>query len=153
VHYFVPAPEAVAPVPEEPEQPAPVVLIPTKSKILLVDDSPFFRNMLAPLLKIAGYDVTALESPLQALSMRADGEKFDAIISDIEMPSMNGFEFARKVREESSQWKNIPLLALTSNTNVKNEDEPPTFNKYVSKFDRDALLDTLTETLAQGARA
>ncbi len=118
-------------------------------KVLLVDDSPFFRNMLTPLLKVAGYDVTTLESPVLALQMREEGEKFDIIVSDIEMPTMNGFEFAQKVREESSRWKDIPMVALTSHATERDVSHgmDAGFSRYIAKFDRDTLLSTLNEAL------
>ncbi len=118
-------------------------------KVLLVDDSPFFRNMLTPLLKVAGYQVTTLESPLHALQMREDGEKFDIIVSDIEMPTMNGFEFAQKVREENSRWKDTPMVALTSHATPQdiNHGMNMGFSRYIAKFDRDTLLSTLSEAL------
>lgn len=125
-------------------------------RVLLVDDSPFFRNMLTPLLKVAGYRVTTMESPLDALELRENGEKFDIIVSDIEMPKMDGFEFAQKVREETSQWKNIPMVALTSHATQQDIDHGMNvgFSKYIAKFDRDTLLSTLTDALVSqgGAR-
>ena len=123
-------------------------------RVLLVDDSPFFRNMLTPLLKVAGYQVTTLDSATSALKMREDGEKFDIIVSDIEMPQMNGFEFAQKVREEGSKWLNTPMVALTSHTTEQDVHHGMEvgFSRYIAKFDRDQLLSTLTETLVAGAR-
>lgn len=125
-------------------------------RVLLVDDSPFFRNMLTPLLKVAGYNVTTLESPLDALEMRENGESFDIIVSDIEMPKMDGFQFAEKVREETSRWKDTPMVALTSHQTPQDIDHGMNvgFSRYIAKFDRDTLLNTLSETLVQqgGAR-
>jgi two-component system chemotaxis sensor kinase CheA len=120
-------------------------------KVLLVDDSPFFRNMLTPLLKVAGYRVTTMENPLDALALREEGENFDIIVSDIEMPKMDGFEFAQKVREENSRWKNIPMVALTSHATQQDitHGMDVGFSKYIAKFDRDTLLSTLTEALVQ----
>ncbi|MDD3182903.1 MAG: chemotaxis protein CheW, partial [Alphaproteobacteria bacterium] len=46
-------------------------------RVLLVDDSPFFRNLLTPLLTVAGYTVTTAENPAQALKLREEGEEFD----------------------------------------------------------------------------
>jgi two-component system chemotaxis sensor kinase CheA len=63
-------------------------------RLLLVDDSAFFRNLLAPQLSAAGFDVTAVDSPDRALMLCEAGEEFDIIVSDIEMPGMSGFEFA-----------------------------------------------------------
>lgn len=124
-------------------------------RVLLVDDSPFFRNMLTPLLKVAGYNVTTLDNPITALEMRENGEKFDIIVSDIEMPDMDGFEFARKVREENSRWRDIPMVALTSHATQQDIDHglDVGFSRYIAKFDRDTLLSTLTETLVANESA
>ena len=67
-------------------------------RILLVDDSSFFRNMIIPALKLAGFDVAAVSSAAEAFTLREEGEQFDLIISDIEMPDTDGFDFARQVR-------------------------------------------------------
>jgi len=119
-----------------------------KRKILLVDDSPFFRNMLTPLLSVAGYDVTTLESPHEAMKLCEKGASFDVIISDIEMPDMNGFEFARRVKADEN-WCNIPMVALSSHATPQDIDRgiEVGFSKYVAKFDKDTLLHTLSQTL------
>ena len=67
------------------------------------------------------------------------------------MPDMSGFEFAEKVKSEDSQWQDTPLVALTSHGAPADLDKGHTagFNKYILKFDRDTLLDTLEETLAE----
>ncbi len=118
-------------------------------RILIVDDSPFFRNLLAPLLSVAGYQVTTVESADRALGLCEAGEDFDVIVSDIEMPGMNGFQFAEAVRS-SARWQNTPLVALSSHTSPKDLDRGREvgFSDYVAKFDRDALLSTLSETLS-----
>jgi two-component system chemotaxis sensor kinase CheA len=118
-------------------------------RILIVDDSPFFRNLLTPLLSVAGYQVTTVESADRALGLCEAGEDFDVIVSDIEMPGMNGFQFAEAVRN-SSRWQNTPLVALSSHTSAQDLDRGRKvgFSDYVAKFDRDALLNTLSETLS-----
>lgn len=124
-------------------------------RVLLVDDSPFFRNMIAPLLRVAGYSVTALDSPRAALEMCESGAEFDVIVSDIEMPEMNGFEFAQKVRGDGSQWKNTPMVALSSHATPQDIDRGREvgFSNYIAKFDRDTLLNTLSETLIEYGKA
>jgi two-component system chemotaxis sensor kinase CheA len=125
-----------------------------RRRVLLVDDSPFFRNMLTPLLSVAGYDVTTLESPVAALKLCDEGRKFDIIVSDIEMPDMNGFQFAEKVRS-GSQWQATPMVALTSHATPQDVDRGRAagFSNYIAKFDRDTLLNALAQTLAEYGEA
>ncbi len=119
-------------------------------RLLVVDDSPFFRNLLQPLLTVAGYDVTCVESADAALELCDAGEDFDVIISDIEMPGMNGFEFARKVTADT-RWSKTPIVALSSFSNPSDlaRGREAGFRDYVAKTDRDALLNTLHDTLAE----
>ena len=117
-------------------------------RVLLVDDSPFFRNLLTPLLSAAGYEVTPVESADRALALREQGEDFDVIISDIEMPGMNGFEFAAAVRADG-RWQVIPMVALSSHATDKDFERGREvgFTDYVAKFDRESLLETLAQTV------
>lgn len=118
-----------------------------QKKILLVDDSPFFRNMLSPMLGIAGYQVVSVNNAQEALTLCSAGERFDIIISDIEMPGMSGYDFARKVKAGDSKWKDIPLVALSSHATAQDLDRGRAagFNDYVAKFDRDALLRSISQ--------
>jgi two-component system chemotaxis sensor kinase CheA len=119
-------------------------------RVLVVDDSPFFRNLLAPLLTVAGYEVTTVESADRALGLCDAGLDFDVIISDIEMPGMDGFQFAKTVRDGTTRWQNTPIVALSSHTTPSDLDRGREvgFSDYVAKFDREALLTTLSETLS-----
>ena len=118
-------------------------------RVLLVDDSPFFRNLLTPLLSVAGYEVISVESADKALTLREQGNEFDAIISDIEMPGMSGFDFAAAVRSDA-RWAQTPMVALSSHATEKDFERGRQvgFNDYIAKFDRDALLQTLASTIA-----
>ena len=118
-------------------------------RVLLVDDSPFFRNLLTPLLTVAGYHVTTVESGDKALLLREAGESFDAIVSDIEMPGLSGFEFAEQVRV-GGPWQDTPLLAMSSHTSPSDMEKGRSagFDDYVGKFDRDALLNSLSQTFS-----
>jgi two-component system chemotaxis sensor kinase CheA len=124
------------------------------ARVLLVDDSPFFRNMLSPLLSVAGYDVTTVEDASSALKLREAGAAFDVIVSDIEMPGMNGFEFAEAVKSDT-RWQDTPLVALSARTSPGDFDRGREvgFSDYVAKFDRDALLESLSQTMTQRAGA
>ena len=118
-------------------------------KALLVDDSPFFRNLLAPLLSVAGWQVRTAESADIALELREQGARFDVIISDIEMPGMNGFDFAETVRKDGI-WRKIPMIALSSHASEDDfqRGRDVGFNDYVAKFDREALVGGLAHTVS-----
>lgn len=115
-------------------------------RLLVVDDSDFFRNMLRPILSVAGYNVTAVNCAEAALKLMESGAMFDIIVSDIEMPDMSGFEFARAVRENEN-WKDIKLVALSALSGEKdiNRGFDAGFDDYVAKFDKDTLLRSLSQ--------
>lgn len=115
-------------------------------KLLLVDDSAFFRNLLSPLLASAGYRVTMVESATEALQLKEKGEVFDVIVSDIEMPEMDGITFAGVLKDDN-QWGKTPIIALSSHTNpeVIARGRAAGFRDYVAKFDREGLIESIRE--------
>jgi two-component system, chemotaxis family, sensor kinase CheA len=117
--------------------------------LLLVDDSSFFRNMLAPVLKAAGYDVTAVPSATDAIALLKKN-RFDIIISDIEMPGMNGFEFAEAVRNDTKTAQ-VPIIALSSITSPATIERgrQAGFHDFVAKFDRQGLIAALKESTVE----
>jgi len=119
-----------------------------KRRVLLIDDSAFFRNLLSPLLSVAGYAVTTVDTADRAMELYEEGRNFDIILSDIELPGMNGFEFAQAVRS-SERWADVPLIALSAYTSIDHlqRGHDVGFDDYVGKFDRDTLLRTLETTL------
>jgi two-component system chemotaxis sensor kinase CheA len=122
--------------------------------VLLIDDSPFFRNMLTPVLQAAGYAVTAAGSAQEALAMLKDGATFDAAITDIEMPDMDGFEFAEAVRS-GSHIADLPIIALSSVVSAEAVERGRRvgFHDYVAKFDRQGLIAALKEQTDVGRAA
>ncbi|MCX2725422.1 hybrid sensor histidine kinase/response regulator [Roseibium salinum] len=118
-------------------------------KVLFVDDSAFFRNMLTPVLKAAGYDVTSCTGPNQAFELLENGDKFHAIVSDIEMPEINGFEFCESLRRDP-RFRNIPILALSSMVTPASIERgrQAGFDDYVAKFDRPGLIAALKDVFS-----
>ena len=123
-------------------------------RLLLVDDSPFFRNLLKPLLSAAGYHVTMADGGDEALSILESGGEFDIIVSDIEMPGTNGFDLARACRSDD-RWKETPIVALSSHTAAIDLDRgrEAGFTDYVAKSDRDGLLSALSQSLTLKGKA
>ncbi|MGH7044055.1 MAG: chemotaxis protein CheW [Acetobacteraceae bacterium] len=118
-------------------------------RLLAVEDSDFFRALLVPALAAAGFDVIAAGSAAEALRLRDAGEQFAAVVSDIEMPEMSGFELARILRAGGA-WADLPLIALSGRATGADRAAALAagFTDHVAKFDRDALLATLRRALA-----
>ena len=114
--------------------------------VLLVDDSPFFLNMLTPVLQAAGYVVTTAASARDALAILSEGQTFDVGITDIEMPDMDGFQFAEAVRGDP-RIGNLPIIALSSVVSPEaiERGRRVGFHDYVAKFDRQGLIAALKE--------
>jgi two-component system chemotaxis sensor kinase CheA len=117
--------------------------------LLLVDDSAFFRNMLSPVLKAAGYEVTTVPSAQDALALLKNGRRFDVLVTDLDMPGMDGFALAEAVREEAS-FANMPIIALSSYSSPESIERGREvgFHDYVAKFDRQSLVAALKEQTA-----
>lgn len=81
-------------------------------KVLAVDDSKTMREMVSFTLKGAGYDVIEAEDGQAALTT-LNGSKVDAVITDLNMPNMNGFELIRALRANPA-YKFTPILMLTT---------------------------------------
>jgi two-component system chemotaxis sensor kinase CheA len=114
--------------------------------VLLVDDSAFFRNMLSPVLKAAGYRVFLATNAPEALGMLRSGQRFDVILTDIEMPDMNGFELAEAIRADR-KLGTMPIIALSSMISPAaiERGRQAGFHDYVAKFDRPGLIAALKE--------
>ncbi len=119
-----------------------------KQRILLVDDNAFFRNMVAPLLAAAGYEVTAVGSAAEAWKLNETGAIFDVIVSDIEMPDETGVAFASKLAKDE-HWSSIPRLALSAmgQNDLERMGAVDAFTDIVRKADRESLISTIDYVL------
>ncbi|MDR3535122.1 MAG: hybrid sensor histidine kinase/response regulator [Acetobacteraceae bacterium] len=121
----------------------------TEPQLLIVEDSAFFRSLIIPALSAAGFHVTAVDNPMAALEMRDAGKMFDVILSDIEMPEMDGLAFVREIRAQGS-WAKLPVVALSSSNSpeaVKAGREAG-FDNYLSKFDKTAMIEAVGAALS-----
>jgi two-component system chemotaxis sensor kinase CheA len=114
--------------------------------VLLVDDSAFFRNMLAPVLKAAGYRVRVAGGAQEGLAALRSGQSIDVVLTDIEMPDMNGFEFAETIRGDQ-HLNHVPIIGLSSLVSPAaiERGRQAGFHDYVAKFDRPGLIAALKE--------
>jgi two-component system chemotaxis response regulator CheY len=90
-------------------------------KALTVDDSKTMREMVTFTLKGAGFEVLEAEDGKHALEVLGDA-KVDIIITDLNMPNMNGIELIRSLRENAAH-KFTPILMLTTESDSSKKDE------------------------------
>ncbi|WP_020533360.1 response regulator [Flexithrix dorotheae] len=85
-------------------------------RILIVDDFQSIRRVLGNTLTTHGFEITEAENGKKALDfLLGSNQPIDLILSDYNMPEMNGFEFLESVKKSNS-LKNIPFVLLTSET-------------------------------------
>lgn len=111
-------------------------------RILLAEDSTFFRQQLVAFLEEAGYEVVACEDGQIAWDRLAeDPQSFDLIVTDLEMPNMDGLEFASRVKTTSATC-HLPVVAVTSlatDEDVRRGEEAGV-DEYHVKLDREQLM-------------
>lgn len=81
--------------------------------ILIVDDSKTIRNLVSFILKKEGYRVTMAEDGLDGLEKLYAADDIDLVISDINMPNMDGFTFIRTIREQEI-YRDLPIVVLST---------------------------------------
>jgi two-component system chemotaxis response regulator CheY len=112
--------------------------------ILAVDDSKTMREMVAFTLKEAGYAVLEAEDGKAAL-VALNGVKVDAVITDLNMPNMNGFELIRALRALAI-YKFTPILMLTTESDGSKKEEGKAAGAtgwLVKPFNPEKLIETI----------
>ena len=120
--------------------------MPRARRVLLVDDSAFFRDLLAPLIKAAGYQVVAVASAAQALAAVKSGPPVDIVVTDIEMPDMDGFALAAALRDIPATAA-VPVIGLSAMISAEavERGRDVGFHDFVAKFDRTGLIAAIKE--------
>ena len=139
------SPMDTAQVPMQPAKPvAPLVLV--------VDDSLTVRRVTQRLLTREGYRVTLAKDGLDALEKLAE-ETPVVVLSDIEMPRMNGFDLVRNLRNDP-RWRQIPIVMITSRIAQKHRDYAMELgvNHYLGKpYSEEELLSLVVSYTRQAA--
>lgn len=114
------------------------------SKILIVDDSMVIRKMVTKSLEDNQHETVQAENGQEGFDLFQEGS-FDLIITDINMPVLNGFELIAKVRE-SSNGKSIPIIVLSTefSDDIKQQGKDLGVNAWMVKPTQD---DTLNEVV------
>lgn len=119
------------------------------NRILVVDDSISTREIVKDLLEACGYQVTLAEDGLDGLG-KALAEPYDAVLTDVEMPNMDGFTLTARLREEE-RYRTVPIVIITSRE--REEDKRRGIESgadaYIVKsdFEQSSLVDTLQALL------
>jgi two-component system chemotaxis sensor kinase CheA len=120
-------------------------------RLLVIDDTPFFLETVKRYLTAEGHEVETAANGREGLAMLSAGRPFDLIVSDIEMPVMDGWEFAREARRRGIA---TPMLALTSLAGAANEARAREcgYDSYERKLDHDRLVRTVESLLERPER-
>ena len=111
--------------------------------ILIVEDSNFFRNQVKGYMTEAGFNVLEAEDGKVAWSvLEKHGDEITMVVTDIEMPNMNGFELTEKIKSDS-RFRHFPVIALT--TLAADEDiargKMVGIDEYHIKLDKERLME------------
>ncbi len=119
----------------------------SRPKILLVEDTPFFRMVESEYLTSAGYDVVTAENGRIAMQV-LDEQKVDGVVLDIIMPKMDGWEVIKAIRSDE-RLKNLPVMAVSSLSDDASIQEglKAGFNEWESKLNKTSLLSKLESIL------
>ena len=113
-----------------------------KYKILIVDDSHTTRILQKNILSNYGYNISTATNPINALE-KTNQNKYDLIISDVQMPEMNGFEFIRELRK-NPEYEDTPVIVVSSEPKEKyiNEAKETKISTYIEKnlFKQEELI-------------
>jgi len=120
-----------------------------KKKVLLAEDTPFFRSLVSGYITSAGYECIAKNDGLEAYEyLLANYKIIDIVVSDIQMPKMNGFELVKKIKttEELAHFIVIALTSLDNPENIQQGKEAG-FDDYQIKVDKEKLLESINKHL------
>lgn len=124
------------------------------AQILLAEDSPFFQNLVRSYLEHPPRRLTVANDGQEALELlQAHPEDYDVLVTDIEMPRMDGFELVRKIRSDVN-LRTLPVIAVTSLATPEHVERGlrEGFDSYLIKIDKEQLVTTLDRYLERGAK-
>jgi two-component system chemotaxis sensor kinase CheA len=114
-----------------------------KFNILIVEDSRFFMNQIENFVGEAGYKAFTAEDGVEALQVLNE-EQIHLVLTDIEMPNMDGLELTRNIRRDS-RWSSLPVIAVTSVAGEAAEQNgrQAGVDEYLIKLDREQIIEKI----------
>lgn len=121
-----------------------------RRRVLVVDDSVTTRQLERTILEAAGYEVVVTHDGEAAWEILCSHARFDAVVSDVEMPRLDGFQLLARVRA-TARLARLPVLLVTALSQPADRQRALDLgaSAYVvkSRFDQDELLETLQQLL------
>lgn len=122
-----------------------------KAKILLVEDSVLYQRVIQETLENDGYQVVLAEDGAKGLELLKDhGNRFDLLVSDVEMPNLNGFDLVANLRKNDGPHKDIPVVLVTTRLEKEDLDKGKDVgvNAHLKKLDKIEVLNTVNQILS-----
>lgn len=120
---------------------------PENVTLLFAEDSAFFRNQVKGFFEDEGFKVLAAEDGSKAWDLLEEfRDEIDGVVTDLEMPVMDGFELTRKIKGDE-RYSHLPVVALTSlasEEDIKKGKEAG-IDSYEIKLDREQLVSVVRE--------
>ncbi|MCP4605009.1 MAG: hybrid sensor histidine kinase/response regulator [Proteobacteria bacterium] len=126
-----------------------------KRFVLVVEDSEFFMKQIAECVEEFGYPTLRASDGQEALELLDHrGDEVDLILTDIEMPNLDGFEMTRRIRQDP-RYQNVPIIAVTSliGTAAETRGMEVGINDYLVKLDREQILERTQFYIGRGQSA
>jgi len=123
----------------------------SKRRILVTDDSPFYRRQIAGFLREQGHEVYEAENGDAGLATLETIPGIDLVLTDVEMPVMDGFELTRRIRSHP-ELNGIAVVAITSlgGDEALRRGKDVGLDGYIVKLDREKILESVGKFLARG---
>jgi len=124
-----------------------------KNRILVAEDSPVFQKIIMGALKEGGFETELANDGLEAMELFNSSAPFDIVLTDIDMPNMDGFGVLAEIKKTGPD--HTPVIALTA----RNEDQDiekgikAGFLDYLVKFDKENMLSTVSRRIKEKVNA
>ncbi len=121
----------------------------SKARILIAEDSLFFRRLIEQYIRCDKWELEIAHDGVEAWEMlQSEPGRYQLVVSDINMPRMDGFELATRIREDR-RFDQLPLVALTtlSENHYREKGLALGFDRYVVKIDKYQVQQTIAECL------
>jgi len=121
-------------------------------RMLLIEDTPFFRSLEKNYFESAGYEVELAIDGMDGFK-KAMSKSYDIFVVDLIMPRMDGYQFIENIRKNET-LKDIPAMALTTLTSEESKDKAfkAGFNAYEIKLHKEKLLETVKNLINKNGR-